>query len=63
MGSTSLLERDTVAADAEFATEMEEDFKSTFFTDIIERWLKQKEDLEEDVRAYIREKTEQFKAH
>ena len=45
-----------------FAATMKEVFKSTFSTDVIERWLK-KAELDEEVRAYIREKTEQFKAH
>ena len=60
--ATTLLEKDTTAADAEFAATMKEVFKSTFSTDVIERWLK-KAELDEEVRAYIREKTEQFKAH
>lgn len=58
--ATALLGQDTTAAYAEFAESMKEDFERTWSTDIIEHWL-EKAELDESVREYIREKTEQFK--
>ena len=52
--ATKLLNRDTTAADVEFESAMKEDFKRTFGTDIIERWLETAE-LDDDTREYIEE--------
>lgn len=60
--ATALLEKDTTAVGATFAEAIKEDFKKTWTTEDIERWL-DKAELKDDVRAYIREKIEQFKAH
>ena len=59
--ATALHGKDTSAANAAFDSAIANDFKRTWRTDEIERWLETAE-LDEEVRAYIREKIEQFKA-